>query len=147
MNNARKHEYKLTKTSVITRKKTFENQSFIDLDKDISEMKVNIKEYETIKKKNLFLEDKNSIKKEIKNKMHRINTYNVKNNDCYSIDTCSSYNGKSIKKVTFSTVEIIRVQKYKKYNVINNFSKNEIQKNMEEVKNNENYDESTCFIF
>ena len=149
MINVRTLKRKPTKTSGITRQKTFENQSFIDLDKDISEMDVNIKRYETIKKKNSFLGDKSPIKKEvkIKNKIYRINTYNIKNNDCNSITTSSSNNDKSVKKVTFSTVEIIRVEKYKKYNALNNYSKIDIEKNMEEVKNNSNDDESTCLIF
>ena len=51
-----------------------------------------------------------------------------------------------MKKVTFSTVEIIRVEKYKKYNALCNFSKNQIKKNMEEVKQNEN-ESSNCIIF
>ena len=51
------------------------------------------------------------------------------------------------KKVTFSTVEIIRVEKYKKQNLINNISKTLIQKNMDEVKNNSNNEQLNCFIF
>ena len=50
-----------------------------------------------------------------------------------------------MKKVTFSTVEIIRVEKYKKYNIASNYSKNLIKKNMEEIKENDN--EQKCFIF
>ena len=153
INNEKKLEHNLTKTSGLTRKKTFQNQNYIDLDfdldKDISEMNVNIKQYQTIKKKNLFLENRTPVKTELKlkNKLYRINTTKSKNYDCYSITTNSSYNDKNVKKVTFSTVEIIRVEKYKKYNAKNNFSKIAIQKNMEEVKNNQNNDESKCFIF
>ena len=152
MINVGKLEHKPTKTSSIARQKTFDNQSFLYLDKDISEMDVNIKRYETIKKKNSFLGEKSPIKKEtkLKNKIYRINTYNNKNikiNDCYSITTSSSNNDKNVKKVTFSTVEIIRVEKYKKYNALNNYSKIDIEKNIEEVKNNPNDDETTCFVF
>ena len=149
MINVRTLKQKPTKTNSIARQKTYENQSFIDLDKDISEMDVNIKRYETIKKKNSFLGDKSPIKKEakLKNTIYRINTYNIKNNDCNSITTSSSNNDKSVKKVTFSTVEIIRVEKYKKYNAVNNYSKIDIEKNMQEIKNNPNDDESTCLIF
>ena len=148
INNEKKMENRLTKMNFLTRQKTFENQVFIDLDKDISEMKVDIKKYQTFKKKNLFLEGNKPLKQQLKqkNKLYRINTSKNKNFDCYSITTSSSYNDKSVKKVTFSTVEIIRVEKYKKYNAMNNISKTTIQKNMEEVKNSSN-EESTCFIF
>ena len=148
INNEKKMENRLKKMNFLTRQKTFENQVFIDLDKDISEMKVDIKKYQTFKKKNLFLEGNKPLKQQLKqkNKLYRINTSKNKNFDCYSITTSSSYNDKSVKKVTFSTVEIIRVEKYKKYNAMNNISKTTIQKNMEEVKNSSN-EESTCFIF
>ena len=149
INGNRKYERKLTKTSGITRQKTFENHDFIDFDEDTFEMNGNIKKYETIKKKNLFLDSKKPIKQtlKLKNKINRINTINSKNFDCYSITTSSSYNDKAVKKVTFSTVEIIRVEKYKKYNAKNNFSKINIQKNMEEFKNNNTTDDSSCLIF
>ena len=148
-----KYERKLTKTNGITRQKTFNNQVCIDLDKDISEMDVNIKKYETIKKKNSFLDSVTTLKPSLKpkNKLNRINTTkdkNYKNYDTYSIATNTSINDKTVKKVTFSTVEIIRVEKYKKYNAMNNISKTLIHKNMEEVKNNKNDDdELSCFIF
>ena len=151
INNDKKIEHKLKKMKVLTRSKTFENQTFIDLDKDTSEMNVNIKQYKSITNKNLFLEDKKRLKQSLKvnNKIDRISTIKnkKKNFDCYSITTSSSYNDKTVKKVTFSTVEIIRVEKYKKYNAMNNYSKAYIQKNMEDVKNNNINDESTCFIF
>ena len=151
INNDKRIEHKVIKMKVLTRSKTFENQTFIDLDKDISEMNVNIKQYKSITNKNLFLEDKKRLKQSLKvnNKIDRISTIKnkKKNFDCYSITTSSSYNDKTVKKVTFSTVEIIRVEKYKKYNAMNNYSKAYIQKNMEDVKNNNINDESTCFIF
>ena len=148
-NNGRKIERKLTKKSSLVRKKTLENQSFIHLDRDISEMNVQIKQYQTIRKKNLFLENSTPVKNQIKpkNRILRINTCRMKNYDCYSITTSTSDIDKSVKKVTFSTVEIIRVEKYKRYNAINSYSKTAIQKNMEEIKNSANNDESMCFIF
>ena len=145
-----KYERKLTKTNGIKRQKTFNNQVFIDLDKDISEMNVNIKKYETLKKKNSFLDSGTIVKPSLnsKNKLNRINTTKIKNYDTYSIATNTSINDKTLKKVSFSTVEIIRVEKYKKYNAMNNVPKTLIHKNMEEVKNNKNNDdESSCFIF
>ena len=151
INNDIKIEHRVTKLKFLARSKTFENQAFIDLDKDISEMNVKIKKYQSITNKNLFLEDKKRLKQSLKvsNKLNRVSTIKNKNKnfDCYSITTSSSYNDKTVKKVTFSTVEIIRVEKFKKYNAMNNFSKVYIQKNMEEVKNNKNNDESMCFIF
>ena len=149
INEGYKLEHKLTKASGLTRQKTFECSNFIDFDTDISEMDVNIKRYETIKKKNSFLESKRAIKPSLKwkSKLNRTNTAKIKNYDCYSITTNSSINDKAVKKVTFSTVEIIRVAKYKKYNALNNFSKINIQKNMEDVKNNKNDDEVSCHIF
>ena len=151
INNDRKIEHKLAKMKILARSKTFENQAFIDLDKDISEMNVKIKQYQSIKTRNLFLQDKQSLKQslEANNKINRVNTIINKNKnfDCYSITTSSSYNDKAVKKVTFSTVEIIRVEKYKKYNAMNNYSKACIQKNIEEMRGGNNKDESTCVIF
>ena len=148
-NNANKIVRKLTKKkSCITRQKTFQNHAFIDFDKDISEMNVNIKEYQTLKKKNSFLDSVTASISPVKlnNKLNRINTVKNKNFDTYSITTNSSIKDKTIKKVTFSTVEIIRVEKYKKYNIMNTVSKTCIQKNMEEVKN-KNSDQTSCLIF
>ena len=154
INNDKKIEHKLTKMKKLARSKTFETQAFIDLDKDISEMNSNInkiKQYQSIKTKNLFLQEKKNLKQTFKanNKINRVNTIINKNKnfDCYSITTSTSYNDKTVKKVTFSTVEIIRVEKYKKYNAINNYPKAFIQKNMEDVKNNNINDDSSCFIF
>jgi hypothetical protein len=146
MNNLKKIEFKKPKLVNLKRNKTFDNKLFIDLDTDISEMDVNIKKYETIKKKNLFLDTE----PKLKNILIRNNTYKTKE-ECNSITTDSSSSNKKerIKKVTFSTVEIIRVEKYKKYNAINNFSKTNIEKNMEEVKysiyNKDN--KPSCLVF
>ena len=146
MNNLKKIELKKQKLVNLKRNKTFDNKLFINLDTDISEMDVNIKKYETIKKKNLFLDTE----PKLKNRLIRNNTYKTKE-ECNSITTDSSSSNKKerIKKVTFSTVEIIRVEKYKKYNAINNFSKTNIEKNMEEVKysiyNKDN--KPSCLVF
>ena len=146
MNNLKKIEFKKPKLVNLKRNKTFDNKLFIDLDTDISEMDVNIKKYETIKKKNLFLDTE----PKLKNRLIRNNTYKTKE-ECNSITTDSSSSNKKerIKKVTFSTVEIIRVEKYKKYNAINNFSKTNIEKNMEEVKNNiyNKDNKPSCLVF
>ena len=58
--------------------------------------------------------------------------------DCYSTATKSSLNDK-LKKVTFSTVEIIRVKNYKRYNRMNSIKKNENDK--------EYLDEDKCLLF
>ena len=52
----------------------------------------------------------------------------LKNDDNNSTTSQSSMNDK-IKKVTFSTVEIIRVKNYKRYNKINTAKKNEEEEN------------------
>jgi hypothetical protein len=146
MNNLKKIELKKQKLVNLKRNKTFDNKLFINLDTDISEMDVNIKKYETIKKKNLFLDTE----PKLKNRLIRNNTYKTKE-ECNSITTDSSSSNKKerIKKVTFSTVEIIRVEKYKKYNAINNFSKTNIEKNMEEVKYSifNKDDKPSCLVF
>ena len=146
MNNLKRIELKKQKLVNLKRNKTFDNKLFINLDTDISEMDVNIKKYETIKKKNLFLDTE----PKLKNRLIRNNTYKTKE-ECNSITTDSSSSNKKerIKKVTFSTVEIIRVEKYKKYNAINNFSKTNIEKNMEEVKYSifNKDDRPSCLVF
>ena len=65
------------------------------------------------------------------------NKFFLKNEDNNSTTSKSSMNDK-IKKVTFSTVEIIRVKNYKRYNKLNT------------AKKNENYNDSfdiNCTIF
>ena len=135
------------KINQLIRKKTYDPKNIINLDTDISEMDIHIKNYPTLKKKNLFIE------RPIKTiPFSNINLNNKKfikkksYNDANSITTTSSYGKeKSMKKVTFSTVEIIRVEKYKKYNAMNNFSKRLIDKNMEEFKQNDS--KMICLIF
>jgi len=132
------------KIKPLNRKKTYDPKNIINFDTDISEMDTHIKNYPTIKKKNSFIE------RPIRTIPH-INLNNKKfikkksYNDTNSITTTTSYGEKAMKKVTFSTVEIIRVEKYKKYNAMNNFSKSLIDKNMEEYKQNES--KLSCLIF
>ena len=64
--------------------------------------------------------------------------YQFKFEDSNSTTTKSSINDK-LKKVTFSTVEIIRVKNYKKYNRLNSIKKNE--------NNNGFLTEDNCSIF
>ena len=64
--------------------------------------------------------------------------YQLKFEDSNSTATKSSINDK-LKKVTFSTVEIIRVKNYKKYNRLNSIKKNE--------NNNGLLTEDNCSIF
>ena len=64
--------------------------------------------------------------------------YNIKSEDSNSTTSKSSMNDK-LKKVTFSTVEIIRVANYKKYNKVNTIKKN--------INNNTWLTEQNCIIF
>ena len=130
----------------LIRTKTFDPKNIINLDTDISEMDTHIKNIPTITKKNSFIERPiNTIP------FRNINLNNKKfikkksRDDTNSITTTTSYRDKTMKKVTFSTVEIIRVEKYKKYNAMNNFAKSLIDKNMEEFKQNDS--KISCFIF
>ena len=131
------------------RKKTYDCRNILDLDKDTSEMNVNINKIPTFTKKNfLFNSSKNlrTFNNTIKLKNKNKNSFNISLlKHCNSITTNTSSGEKAVKKVTFSTVEIIRVEKYKKYNALSNFSKSQIQKNMEDLKQNDN--ESACLIF
>ena len=90
------------------------------------------------------------MKKKYQIKLKQKNNKNIKyklfNDDNYSITTNFSEN-KKIKKVTFSTVEIIRVIKYKNFNAKNNFSQINIQKNINDMKNFKKKDENICSIF
>ena len=65
--------------------------------------------------------------------------YNIKSEDVNSITTKSSINYK-LKKVTFSTVEIIRVTNYKSYNKLNSFKK-------ADFNNFSWFYHKNCFIF
>ena len=128
------------------RKKTYDYRNIINFDEDISELDINIKEIPTFKKKSFNFNGSKNVRA-FNNIIKLKNINKLKLNHCNSITTTTSYREKSVKKVTFSTVEIIRVEKYKKYNANSNFSKNLIKKNMEEVKQQNDNNESTCSIF
>lgn len=131
-------------------KKTYDNKNLFNCDDDIAGIDTKIKKYPSLIKKNLFLDNsvnKNPFGSKNEFKLKKIKTFNIPVIlHTNSITTNTSFGEKPMKKVTFSTVEIIRVEKYKKYNALCNFSKNQIKKNMDEVKQNEN-ESSNCFIF
>ena len=154
MFNLKKIEPKFPKmnSNQIQRKFTYSdniNEAFVNMDINISETEVeslDLSKFKTIENNKLI---KNDFVKKIPEKMKqkKNKTYKYKLfNDNYSTTTnCSDYKG--IKKVTFSTVEIIRVAKYKKYNASNNFSNENIKKNILEVKNSKIKDDLPCSIF
>ena len=154
MFNLKKIEPKFSNmnSNQIQRKFTYSdnnNEAFVNMDINISETEVeslDLSKFKTIENNKLI---KNDFVKKIPEKMKqkKNKTYKYKLfNDNYSTTTnCSDYKG--IKKVTFSTVEIIRVAKYKKYNASNNFSNENIKKNILEVKNSKIKDDIPCSIF
>ena len=154
MFNLKKIEPKFSNmnSNQIQRKFTYSdnnNEAFVNMDINISETEVeslDLSKFKTIENNKLI---KNDFVKKIPEKMKqkKNKTYKYKLfNDNYSTTTnCSDYKG--IKKVTFSTVEIIRVAKYKKYNASNNFSNENIKKNILEVKNSKIKDDLPCSIF
>ena len=154
MFNLKKIEPKFPKmnSNQIQRKSTYSdinNEAFINMDINISETEVeslDLSKFKTIENNKLI---KNDFVKKIPEKMNqkKNKTYKYKLfNDNYSTTTnCSDYKG--IKKVTFSTVEIIRVAKYKKYNASNNFLNENIKRNILEVKNSKIKDDIPCSIF
>ena len=133
----------------IQRKMTMreDNNYFVNFDINISESE-SYEKYRTVKNCNKSI--KKNLKKKYKIKLKQKNNKNIKyklfNDDNYSITTNFSEN-KKIKKVTFSTVEIIRVIKYKNFNAKNNFSQINIQKNINDMKNFKKKDENICSIF
>ena len=144
MFNLKKIEPKFPKLNFdqIKRKNTYSSinkEAFINLDINISEREVdsvNLEKFKTIEK------EKTKIKpKQKKNN----NKYKIFNDNYSTTTNCSDFKG--IKKVTFSTVEIIRVAKYKKYNACNNFSNANIQKNINVVKNSIIKVDIPCMIF
>ena len=136
------------KENIYKRKKTYDYKQLINLDNENSKVDLNIKKDSSISKKNFFINNPVTINATnfpiiLKNK----NCFNISSiNHCYSITSSTSYREKPIKKVTFTNVEIIRVENYKKYNLASNYSKNQIKKNMEELKNNE-FQSVICLIF
>ena len=137
MFNIKKIEPKFANSETIKRKPSLMvPNSLTFLDFDISESNV----YSETLEKTDFIPIK-------KTKMFRSNTYKLFNDNISETTKCSE--DKSIKKVTFSTVEIIRIKKFKKYNARNNFPLAEIQKNLNDVKKEKKYknEASLCIIF
>ena len=152
MFNLKKLEPKFSNTNNnnnIQRKMTMreDNNYFVNFDINISESE-SYEKYRTVE--NYSKSIKKDLKKKYKIKLKQKNNKNIKyklfNDDNYSITTNFSEN-KKIKKVTFSTVEIIRVIKYKNFNAKNNFSQINIQKNINDMKNFKKKDENICSIF
>jgi len=136
----------------VKRKNTYSSinkEGFINMDINISEREsdsLNIDKFKTMEKDKI----KNGLTKKVPLKMKpkknkNNNKYKLFNDNNSITTNCSDFKG--IKKVTFSTVEIIRVAKYKKYNACNNFSNANIQKNINEVKNSKIKDDIPCMIF
>ena len=128
----------------------------------ISEIKDKIQKYKTKKIKYMAfklmnLPKLNKSTEKNKNQCHltkKLKFFYKKSNMIKS-DSTSSYNTTfysntqkecKIKTVTFSTVQIIRVESYKKYNAINTISKSLLQYNINE-KRKEYEESSLCNIF
>ena len=135
------------KENIHIRKKTYDFKNSNNLDNENSKLDINIKK-SSISKRDLFIKNPVTINATnfpiiLRNK----NCFDISSiNHCNTITTNYSYREKPLKKVTFTNVEIIRVENYKKYNLACNYSKNQIKKNMDELKNNE-YQSVICFIF
>ena len=109
---------------------------------------IDTNKYKFITGKNSFLKN-NDLKRQLEkcnNNIQRNISLNSKNDEAYSSTTNFTYHEKNIKKVTFSTVEIIRVEMFKNYNEKSNFSKESIQQNIKDLKSEKN-DMSLCSIF
>ena len=155
MFNLKKIEPKFQNNNLdkIQRQFTYTNNKhdeFINFDVNISEEDFDILEpekYKTINNEKLIKNDLlRIIPIKCKKKPQKNMKYKLFNDNNSTTTNCSDI--KAIKKVTFSTVEIIRVAKYKKYNASNNFSKANIEKNIIEVKNEKKQQEFIpCFIF
>ena len=135
------------KENIHIRKKTYDFKNSNNLDNENSKLDINIKK-SSISKRDLF--NKNPVAINATNFpiiLRNKNCFDISSiNHCNTITTNYSYREKPLKKVTFTNVEIIRVENYKKYNLACNYSKNQIKKNMDELKNNE-YQSVICFIF
>ena len=73
-----------------------------------------------------------------------------KSDDNSSRSTTNLYDNKKenkVKKVTFSTIEVIRIVKYKKYNLATTFPKSLIYKNLENSQASKRYKDSMCISF
>ena len=70
---------------------------------------------------------------------HKVKLKRTDSNSTTSINT----NTDKIKRVTFSTVEIIRIKNFKRYNKLNSYTNEEIKYE----KNNNNYLMDNCNVF
>ena len=136
------------KENIYVRKKTFDYKNCINFDNENSKVEINLKNGSSKNKKKSFKDLPVKINATnfpiiLRNK----NCFNISSiNHCNSITSITSYREKPLKKVTFSNEEIIRVENYKRYNFACNYSKNQIKKNMDELKNNE-FQTTICLIF
>ena len=136
------------KENIYARKKTYDYKNCINFDNENSKVEINIKNGSSKNKKKSFKVLPVTINATnfpiiLKNR----NCFNISSiNHCNTITSIASYREKPLKKVTFSNVEIIRVENFKKYNLACNYSKNQIKKNMDELKNNE-LQTNICLIF
>ena len=70
---------------------------------------------------------------------HKVKLKRTDSNSTTSINT----NTDKIKRVTFSTVEIIRIKNFKRFNKLNSYTNDEIKSE----KNNNNYLMDNCNVF
>ena len=70
---------------------------------------------------------------------HRVKLKRTESNSTTSVNT----NTEKIKRVTFSTVEIIRIKNFKRFNKLNSYTNDEIKSE----KNNNNYLMDNCNVF
>ncbi len=76
---------------------------------------------------------------EIEINKHRVKLKRTESNSTTSVNT----NTEKIKRVTFSTVEIIRIKNFKRFNKLNSYTNDEIKYE----KNNNNYLMENCNVF
>jgi len=139
--------FKSPKKNKFTRRKTLEYKNNIEIDADISDMDKKISKYQLFKKENAFNisnNERNDLNKPITSNK-KIYFGMPKFKRCNSFSTSTSYAEKGVKKVTFSTIEIIRIDNYKKYNEACNFSKDQIKKTIKELKHNKSG--KMCIVF
>ena len=84
--------------------------------------------------------NKNSNKFQFNNNINKIKLKRIESFSTTSMS--SNYNCDKIKKVTFSTVEIIRIQNIKNFNKLNSYKADDIQNNNASKDDNNN-----CSIF
>ena len=124
-----------------SKSRSFHKKIFIygdkKLDKEISEKEISEKDLNSIQIPSISTKKLNfDMPKKIKAFNNTIKLKDEMNNNkssfkrCNSITINNSYGKKSVKKVKFSTVDIIKVGNYKKYNASSTFPKHLIEKNI-----------------